>query len=300
MVSVIIPTYNYAQYLAETLQSVVNQSYTNWECIVVDDGSVDNTEEVVREFINKDSRFSFFKQENKGVSHARNIGVKVSKGKYIQFLDGDDLIQPNKLASQVHFLESNPSVDIVYSDVRFFDDMDYSNLRNSLHGNKPDDWLPKFKANGKAIIEYFCRMNFLVINAPLLSKKCVEEAGFFDENMKALEDWDFWMKCALRNYSFSFHKDKDDLALVRVHASSLSKEKKGMKKGNFMFLQHIMFHKNLSISNQVIVMLKYVELFWDSWLSGFPAFSQSIRLSVFSLLMFPIYLFIKLLRRFKY
>jgi len=299
MVSIIIPTYNYAHYLNETLQSVSEQTYTNWECIVIDDGSTDNTSEIVNEFIKKDNRFQYKHQQNKGVSAARNLGIKTSKGDYIQFLDGDDLLQTNKIKSQIEIFNKEPTVDIVYNDVRFFDDGNSKLLRPSLKNNKPDDWLPKFSAKGKAIVEAFSKINFLVMNSPLIKKSTFEKVGYFDQTMKALEDWDFWMRCALENCFFYYNGNENTFALVRSHQGSLSTETKKMNAGHFIFLKHALQHKNISKKYQLILFVKYVELFWDSVFTKFHFSGNSILLSVLAILLLPLYLLIKIVRLIK-
>src|SRR5947207_2276441 len=120
LVSVIIPTYNYARFIAEALASVQSQTYSNWEMIVVDDGSTDDTEAVVKRIAADERRISYLRQENAQQAAARNNGIRQAKGNYFQFLDADDLIEPQKLEQQVAFLQQHPEVDIAYSSVRYF------------------------------------------------------------------------------------------------------------------------------------------------------------------------------------
>ena len=101
LVSVIIPCYNYALYLPESVGSIIKQTYSNWECIIVDDGSTDNTKEVVQQLCAKDDRIKYFLQSNSGPTVARNYGLAVAKGDLIQFLDADDLIENPKIEKQV-------------------------------------------------------------------------------------------------------------------------------------------------------------------------------------------------------
>jgi glycosyltransferase involved in cell wall biosynthesis len=107
LVSIIVPCYNYGYFLPETLDSILAQSYTKWECIIVDDGSTDNTKDVATTYLITDQRFRYIYQNNRGLSAARNTGIKLSKGSYIQFLDADDLLQEKKLESQICFLEQH-------------------------------------------------------------------------------------------------------------------------------------------------------------------------------------------------
>ena len=110
MVSIIIPTYNRAYLLSDTLNSVQEQTYTNWECIIVDDGSTDNTEALVLEYIKKDSRFKYFKRpdnRNKGAAASRNYGFELAEGKFVNFFDSDDIMLPTKLEEQVQQLQNS-------------------------------------------------------------------------------------------------------------------------------------------------------------------------------------------------
>lgn len=122
LISIIVPCYNQAQYLPETLRSVLDQVYQNWECIIVNDGSPDNTEEVALEWCAKDSRFQYLKKENGGLSDTRNYGIKHSKGKYIQVLDSDDKISKDYSLEAIEVLEKNRDVKLVSCRVMLFGD----------------------------------------------------------------------------------------------------------------------------------------------------------------------------------
>ena len=118
-VSIIIPTYNRAHLIDRSIQSVLNQTYQDFELIVVDDGSTDNTEDIIRQFQEKDKRIKYIKHDkNKGGSAARNTGIKNSRGEYIAFQDSDDEWFPEKLEKQIEIIEcTDPKVGIVYSDM---------------------------------------------------------------------------------------------------------------------------------------------------------------------------------------
>src|SRR5919112_808436 len=120
LVSVVVPSYNYGHLIRETLESLAAQTYEHWECVVVDDGSKDDTRAVVEAYAAGDPRVRYVWQENARQGAARNNGLRHSSGDYFQFLDADDLLEPHKFERQVEYLESHPEVDVVYSGVRYF------------------------------------------------------------------------------------------------------------------------------------------------------------------------------------
>lgn len=115
-ISVVIPAYNAARYLTDSISSVITQTFSNWELIIIDDGSTDNTPEVVKGFL-ANKRIRLIRQENKGVSAARNAGIKTATGKYIAFLDADDFFLPQNLQKKFDVLSAKPDIDFVYSDM---------------------------------------------------------------------------------------------------------------------------------------------------------------------------------------
>lgn len=175
LISIIMPSYNQGSYLSEALDSVLAQTYPHWECIVVDDGSHDNTAEVSKAYCAKDSRIQYIYQENSGVSAARNNGVAHSKGEYILPLDGDDKIAPEFLELTLQEIVKDRNNRVVYTDVQYFD------ARNDIYK------LPGFS------IEQLLGMNVMCVTS-LFRKEDYEKAGGFNTNMKeGFEDWDFWV-----------------------------------------------------------------------------------------------------------
>ena len=114
LVSVVIPCYNQAEYLPETLDSLIAQNYKNWEGIIVNDGSPDNTEEIALAYLEKDQRFKYFSKENGGLSSARNYGVKHASGEFILPLDSDDIIKPEYLEKAIEAFEKEPHLKLVW------------------------------------------------------------------------------------------------------------------------------------------------------------------------------------------
>lgn len=120
LVSIIVTCYNQEKYIGRTLLSLINQTYSNWECIVVDDGSQDNSQKIINDLISKDQRFRYMFQKNAGVSAARNTGFKMAKGSYINFLDGDDTFLSEKLGKQVQALMNNQESSICICDHQYY------------------------------------------------------------------------------------------------------------------------------------------------------------------------------------
>lgn len=220
IVSIIIPCYNYATLIHETLTCVLEQSYTNWEAIIVDDGSTDNTKAIVEAFTS-DLRFIYIFQKNKGLPAARNTGLAKAKGKYIQFLDADDLISKEKLRLQVHYMEEHANVHISYTNAVYF-----------KHGNVDETyatmemthtpWIPKLHSKGIKVVQELIARNIMPVNAPLIRYHIFEIVGQQNENLKSLEDWEFWFRCALCNFFFSYIENPKAFALIRVHPNSMS------------------------------------------------------------------------------
>lgn len=206
-VSVIIPNYNYAHIIEETLSSVRLQSYTNFECIIVDDGSSDNSVEVIQEFIKSDNRFSLLQKTNGGLPSTRNEGMKIAKGDYIAFLDADDLWLPNKLKNQIEFFEKK-GCDVVFSKIQ--------NFSNS-------DDLGIFLFNQKELTVY----DFLASNpipggsSNFMIKKAVfQKVGFYNNDLRSSEDLHYYFKIALHDFKFCYSNTLD--VKIRKHETSMS------------------------------------------------------------------------------
>ncbi len=227
LVSVIVPTYNYGRFIGETLECLRAQTYTNWECVIVDDGSTDDTAEQVARFMERDARFKFLRQENARQAAAKNNGLRNSVGQYIQFLDADDLIEPQKFARQVEYLETHPEIDIVYGSMRYFTTENPSDRLYWVWGeNKP--WMPETSGSGKEVLTALVRHNIMVINSPLIRRSVVDAVGLFDNELPPAEDWDYWVRCATAGMRFQFNDSPGTLALVRWHSSSSSQDRRRM------------------------------------------------------------------------
>ena len=205
LVSVIIPTYNHAPYLGEAIQSVLRQTYENYEIIVVDDGSTDNTREVVAKFGEK---IRYIQQDNQGLSAARNTGIRAAKGELIGLLDADDLYEPEFMETLVPILESDSEIDGVYCSARTVD-----------IENNP---LPQLIGRGLPPNQFrnsLLRGGFFPPLCMFARKYCYEELGLFDLSFQGCADWDIWLRMSTRYHIVGIDRT---LTRYRIEPNSMS------------------------------------------------------------------------------
>lgn len=187
LVSVIIPAYNGEKFISETIQSIIAQDYHPIECIVVDDGSTDGTANIVKSF----NSVRYVNKKNSGVASARNTGMKIAQGKYIAFLDHDDVFLPKKIINQVEYMKANPDCVVCHTNVAMIDGSG-RRIEEGHIGQKPDVQLP----SGKVLRELF-NANFIAICTTLCRKDVLIKAGGFDESLKLVDDYELWLRMAL-------------------------------------------------------------------------------------------------------
>jgi glycosyltransferase involved in cell wall biosynthesis len=229
LVSVVVAAFNYGKYIAETLQSVENQTYINWECIVVDDGSTDNTREVVEAFTSRDKRFQYHYQANKGLPATRNAAIKLAKGEFFQWLDADDLLQKDKLKLKIEVFEKEPGIEMVYGGLRYFYDEKPSELIFSPHFNRP--WTLTKSGNTLDILPLLVVSCIIMPSMPLLRRSVLEKAGNFDESYRYVEDWNFWLRCFVNGLNIKYLEAPETYILMRLHQSSMTKSRINMING---------------------------------------------------------------------
>lgn len=225
LVSVIVPCYNQVEFLTEALDSVLAQTYQNWECIIINDGSTDNTQEVALQYCKKDSRFKYIEKKNGGLSSARNAGLKMAKGEFIQLLDCDDIIQFEKLNKHTEILINNKQIDLVYSDLRYFQSSNPNIYYKSFHLTN-EDWLPKLSGKEEIILSRLIMGNIMACNCPLFRQSCLKKTGYFNEILFNHEDYEFWNRFALAGFYFHYDDQHNTNALVRLHNKSMSRNSK--------------------------------------------------------------------------
>ena len=174
-ISIIVPCYNQAEFLDDALESVQKQSFRNWECIIVNDGSADRTEVLGKQWEKTDARFKYYYQKHSGVSKARNYGIIQAKGRYILPLDADDKLGVDYIKRALSRMDQNKELKLVYCKAKIF-------------GEVEKDWiLPEFKLSSLAA-------NNMIFCSSIFKKSDWEMVGGYDENMKeGYEDWEFWI-----------------------------------------------------------------------------------------------------------
>ncbi len=218
LVSIIIPTYNRAHLIGETLDSILAQTYTNWECIIIDDGSSDDTLEVIDNYIKKDNRFQYYRrpvERSKGPNVCRNFGYELSKGEYINWFDSDDVMLPTFLEKQICSVSARADMSVcklVYFD---FDKGIGTKVNKIVSNNLIEDYL-----TGK--------IKFLTFT-PVWTKEFLnKQVELFDETITNLDDWDFNLRMLYQSPKIVYIHEV--LIKYRVHGNSLSQE---IRKLNF-------------------------------------------------------------------
>lgn len=177
-VSVIIPTYNRERTISRAIESVIGQTYHNWELIIIDDASTDNTDEIVKEYLRNDERIQYIKgKRNKGANARRNQGIKRSKGEFVAFLDSDNYWDKTKLEKQIMLLQEERDADICFCKVR-------------IVNGKREMIVPDQKIDYKCLGNILKRRNVVDTSTLLLKKKVLVESNGFDENMPRLQDYE--------------------------------------------------------------------------------------------------------------
>ncbi len=203
-ISVIIHTYNNERFICETIESVLSQTYKDYEIIVVDDGSTDNTRNALLPYMDK---IRYHYKENGGIASAKNAGIKSSKAKFIAFLDHDDLWVPDKLKIQMEYFNKNPQVGLVYS--KFITFKNGEKLRTR----------PKKGYSGWIFAKLLSK-NFVQTSTVMIKKECINAVGLFDESFALADEYDLSLRIAKRFQCGFIDKE---LTKYRIHDKNASK-----------------------------------------------------------------------------
>lgn len=251
LISVIIPCYKQGHFLPDCVASLKKQTCANWEAIIVDDGSPDDTARIAQELAENDKRVLFVRQPNRGLSAARNTGLRYAHGDYVQFLDADDLLLPHKFEAHLKIATISSRQTITYTD---YFDSDYRDLKLRVNAGRLSCHLVMLRP----LLDFSARWEHdlsIPIHSPLFPWHLLQELdGPFDESLPNHEDWDLWMRLARLGSEFIFIPEK--LAIYRHGIKSMSRNGISMRNGFESAIQKHM--KTLGSDRKSILCLRYL------------------------------------------
>lgn len=227
-VSIIIPCYNQAEFLEDCLQSVISQTFNNWECLLINDGSTDETENICKKYAGKDERITYFKNENQGVTRTRDFGLDQAKGEWIQFLDADDTISASKLDNSLRFETEH---NIIISNFAM------------IFGNEIRPPFCDLSAAEISFENLISRWDIdfnLPIHCALINKDLIGNSRFRTD-FKANEDWIFWLEI-FNKKELKLHFINEPLAFYRHNEKGASKNKLAVYRDNFEVNNYLFEH----------------------------------------------------------
>ncbi len=240
-ISVIIPTYNREVTLERAIKSVLDQTYKNFELIVIDDGSTDNTSQIIDKYSGK---IRYFSKLHAGVSSARNLGLEKSEGTWVSFLDSDDYWLPGKLERQIEYLTNHPGMMILQTEEQW--------IRNGV----PVNPMKKHKKRSGWIFRYCLPLCIVSSSAVLIHQKVFNDVGVFDESFPVCEDYDLWLRIATK-YQIGLIPEK---LIVKTggHADQLSRKYWGMDRFRVRALEKVL-NEDLTIEHRKLVLEQIVK-----------------------------------------
>ncbi len=221
-VSVIIPAYNQGQFVGQAIQSVLDQTFADFEAVVVDDGSTDDTATVIQAF--RDPRVRYVFQENRGLSAARNTGIRYASGDYLSYLDSDDLFLAKKLELLVSALQAAPEIGLIAGQAVPIDE------DGQRAGRVFDIALPEE-------LEQLVLGNPLHVGSVLVRRSWQSRAGLFDETLRSYEDWDMWLRMALAGCRMT--SVAEPVSLYRFHGEQMTRQQSQMTEATFAVLDKV-------------------------------------------------------------
>jgi glycosyltransferase involved in cell wall biosynthesis len=260
-VSIILPTYNCANYVGAAVESVLKQTYKNYELIIINDGSTDNTDEIVAQYISDNSSIHYIKQENKGHAGARNTGMTAATGTFIAFIDSDDIWLPEKLEEQVRACEKDTEIGLVHCNVYGFGENQNMQERNFWLTNEMID-----EYSGYIFNNLYSRKIIITTTTVLIRKQCVDDVGPFDENLTRYgsEDRELFLRILWKYKAKYVNKP---LAMYRNRRDSEGQNYEKMIKGQEYVYEKITKQYGLPHSAKKTVMSKI----YQEWAREFYA-----------------------------
>ncbi len=234
LVSIITPSYNSSKFIENTIKSVFKQTYKEWEMIIIDDASSDNSNKIVKKYTQKDSRIRLITlKQNKGTAFARNVAIKEAKGRYIAFLDADDVWDLKKLEKQIKFMEDN-NYQFTYSGYKLINEHNV-NLRRTVNPPSKLSYIELLKTNHIGCLTVIYDSEVGKINIPLI---------------KISDDYGLWLDLLKKvNYAYCF---PEALATYRLRKHSLSSNKLNLLKGNYKIFRE---YERLSLFKSLYYLL---------------------------------------------
>ncbi len=219
LISVIIPCYNYAAYMHDAIDSILAQTYQNWEMLIIDDGSKDNTAAIAQRYAAQDARITYHYQANRGLSAARNTGLGLAKGEYVQLLDADDYLAPEKLALHAALLRERPEVALVFGDTYNFKHAEAVAERTivPLHLR-----MGPRSGQGQELALHMAHDNMFLPGNPVFRKSLADRIGSFNEQLFSLEDWHFWYRGVLLGAAYLYDNRPGTEFYARTHGNNMS------------------------------------------------------------------------------
>lgn len=208
LVSVIFPVYNSEKFLTEALSSIIEQLYTNIEIIIINDGSTDNSLEIIKSFQKRDHRIKIISRENKGLVSSLNEGISNAEGDYIARMDADDISTPDRIYKQLNYILANPSIDILGSNIEYIND-----LSEKIGKSK----YPLSNSQIRKALPFWC----CLAHPTILAKKSVFVAHAQYESKYRSEDYELWLRLR-RNKKFQFGNMRESLLKYRLHDSQMT------------------------------------------------------------------------------
>jgi len=269
-VSVIIPTYNCGQYISQAIDSVLAQTYRDLEILVVDDGSVDDTEAVVRRYA---GQVTYWKTANRGPAAARNWGLQACTGEFVALLDADDWWEPDKLQLQMPEFDQDQEVGLAFSDLRvFYDD---GTLLPSFLSSRP-------LASSGSVFDQYIQSHFILPSTVVMRRSCLEAIGRFDESLPSDEDTEFWFRFC---YRWKVALVPKPLVSRRQRAGSLTSDEDLTTRFRITLYERVLQFPNLSATRRRLVCRQLAEaLLWrgdyclrQGWM---PECRQNVRRSL--------------------
>ncbi len=229
LISVIIPVYNNAYFIAQALDSVLSQSITDIEVIVVDDGSTDESASIVQSYAVRDQRLKYIHQVNQGVAVSRNTGIKQSSGEFIAFIDGDDVWLPDHLKDLLHVMQGHEEIGLAHANITTISES--GEILRTL--KRPTELL-----SGNIFKPLLLRDIFVILSTVMIRRQCCDKVGLFDEALTRLgsEDRDLWLRI-----TFEFKARYVDRIIThyRINSNGLSSNHENMVKGRLYVVEKL-------------------------------------------------------------